>query len=1119
MPSVPPAEPASPKNCPACGQPLGADGACYVCILKRAVAEAQDTPDTTTDSLASGPHGAAPDFSGLTSFGDYQLHDRLGEGAMGVVFRATKRSLKKTVAIKFIKAGQGASPRDRALFLREAELASRLDHPNIVTVSEVGERDGLPFLVMRCIEGRPLSERLLDPGFIPSPRDRVRLLVAIALAVHHAHQRGVIHRDLKPGNILINAEGIPFVTDFGLARWVSHQSTVTFSDGQAFGTPAFMPPEQAHGKRADLTTSGDIWSLGVMLYHLLSGRLPFDADSMPGIIRLILEEEPPRLFNVSETDRPSSHRTANPLPRLDELSRSARNDLESICLCCLQKSPGRRYPTAAALAEDLERWLEGKPVAARPVSGQERILRWIRRHPAMTGALVASSIAIAAITWSLWQRGVNARTAELGRLFNYVADMNLAQRGLMESNHVLFARALAATAPAPGQTDLRGIEWGLLKALQAAVTEPVWFDAGEPVLNLAVHPRHGLVAAIGSRNAFLLDPAGVTQRTWSLHGTRDSGAIAFSPADNLLAFGTSRGLELGSLDSDQRTVLTNGAVSLVTFSHDGRFLAASIDVEPINADFQLLVFDVPTRTLAWTFPVRPSALNWSQPGPLRFANDRAQVHEWLPENPAEPKVLNPQSYRSPFSCLSHSGRFILRTSLYGVAHVLDLASATPRHTVPTLPGESVRAAFATDDSLVAITTVDGAVQVIPVETRPSGSRAAERNIAPGHAGAISAVAFAHANRSVLTASRDGTIRKLALDASPAPAFVRVENHLANGAGVAPIFSVDSKRVALLDQRSYSANPTNGGSLLWDTEQRRIVGRVPTEIMAWGPHHHALSWARDGQIQMWDLRDPSQPAIVASFRLNTNHHTELDSQLAGKGRWIVSISKQGAVEAFDVRTLQPQRLPLDRLRLNNSDDLPKVDYLAASPDTAFAAFAVTHQGTALWDIERNRVVRLGESIPNDMRFSPLGRYVAITDFEEHRLRLYDGRTGERLQGLTGHLGPVAGIGFSADARQLVTGGEDSNLVVWNLATGREVLRRRLDAPIYWLRVSPDSRWLATGHLPTQFGSTYDSLGLGHYEMWPLPRPDDPQTPSNPASSEPIPDSVWTRFQELARLFPP
>ncbi|MBC8869578.1 MAG: protein kinase [Planctomycetes bacterium] len=274
-------------------------------------------------------------------FGDYELLEELGRGGMGVVYRARQIGQDHEVAVKMILRGQLASAEDRERFRAEAEAASRLDHPGIVPVHEVGELDGRPYFSMKYIRGPTLSQLLAD-GPLP-PRETAGILDAVSRAIHFAHQNGVLHRDLKPSNILIDEDGQPHLTDFGLAKRITDAVSITKS-GAVLGTPAYMAPEQAAGARGEVSPVSDVYSLGAILYHMLTGRPPFQAASPVDTVLMVLEQDPvpPRVINAT-VDR----------------------DLEMIALRCLQKPPDLRYGSAESLAGDLDAFLHNKPIAAR----------------------------------------------------------------------------------------------------------------------------------------------------------------------------------------------------------------------------------------------------------------------------------------------------------------------------------------------------------------------------------------------------------------------------------------------------------------------------------------------------------------------------------------------------------------------------------------------------------------------------------------------------------------------------------------------------------------------------------------------------------------------------------
>ena len=323
------------RPCPKCGAEIPADapeGGCPGCLLESGLrllaSEDEDAPTvapkqqrTTSERLVEI----------LGELGDYQLLEEVGRGGQGVVFRARQKSLNRTVALKVISVGQWASKTHLKRFRREAEAAASLDHPSIVPIYEVGEREGACYFSMKFVEGGQLDEVVRRAPI--SIRQAAELIAKVARTVHYAHEHGILHRDLKPGNILLDTKGEPQLTDFGLARLVEAESTVTRTL-EVLGTPSYMAPEQAAGNNTQLTKATDVYGLGAVLYQLLTGHPAFAGGTTYETVKLLLETEPrpPRQLN----------------PKIDR-------DLSTICLKCLDKDPQRRYSSALALAEDLER--------------------------------------------------------------------------------------------------------------------------------------------------------------------------------------------------------------------------------------------------------------------------------------------------------------------------------------------------------------------------------------------------------------------------------------------------------------------------------------------------------------------------------------------------------------------------------------------------------------------------------------------------------------------------------------------------------------------------------------------------------------------------------------------
>jgi len=369
------------KACAQCGaplSPLALEGFCPACTAR------------LTFDLSSGPAGNAGAGT-ILEIGDYELLEEIGRGGMGVVYRARQRSLDRIVALKTILAGRFARASDVERFKAEAQAAATLRHPNIVAIHEVGKCDGQHYFTMDYVPGRSLAELVRESPL--SANRAARYVCAIAEAIEEAHRHGTLHRDLKPSNVLIDEHDEPRITDFGLAKRLNDESDLTIS-GRAIGSPSFMPPEQAAGDRRAIGPHSDVYALGALLYHLLTGRAPFAAETIEATLAQLLQNDPvsPRMLNPT-------------VPR----------DLETICLKCLEKEPPRRYQAARQLAEELRRFLEGEPILARPVSAAERIWRWSNRRPAVAGLALALAISLlagfVAVLWQ-WQRAERHARAE-----------------------------------------------------------------------------------------------------------------------------------------------------------------------------------------------------------------------------------------------------------------------------------------------------------------------------------------------------------------------------------------------------------------------------------------------------------------------------------------------------------------------------------------------------------------------------------------------------------------------------------------------------------------------------------------------------------------------------------
>ncbi len=457
-----------------------------------------------------------------TRLGDYEICEEIGRGGMGVVFRARQPSLDRVVALKLILAGRLAGDEDVRRFRREAEAAARLEHRNIVPIYEVGEHDGLQYFSMRLIEGGSLAQ--CRSRYTHDARSAAALLETLSRAVHFAHERGVLHRDLKPANVLIDRGGEPYVTDFGLAKRLSGDASLTRS-GAIFGTPSYVAPEQLEGGARQVTVATDVYSLGAILYELLAERPPFEGDTSLEILDQV---------RTRDAVPPTRLRPAVPV------------DLETVCLRCLEKDPRRRYQSAAELADDLRRFQEGRPVAARPVTAAGRAWRLCRRNPVVSSLAAGILVSIVALTIVLLVANVRLREA------------------FIRTEDALWTSKLEQ-ARARRMTGEVGHRLESLRVLGEAAT--IRFD---PRLREEAIASLGLVDVEPLRTVDLF-PEGVQDRHW----TFDRIPVDIDGSLRRYARGKADGaVEVGWLDSEDRLTLPGRGypVRRVRFSPDGRFL-------------------------------------------------------------------------------------------------------------------------------------------------------------------------------------------------------------------------------------------------------------------------------------------------------------------------------------------------------------------------------------------------------------------------------------------------------------------------------------------------------------------------------------------------------------------
>ena len=502
-------------------------------------------------------------------FGEYELLGTLGYGGMGVVYRARKKNLDREVALKMISPNRLPKATDVQRFRQEAEVVAQLDHPHIAPIYDVGEYDGQPYFTMKLMEGGSLDgclERFRDDS-----RQTVRRMIDVAGAVCHAHQRGIVHRDLKPSNILLDEAGRVYVTDFGLAKYLTSDRELT-SLGELLGTPAYMAPELAAGRSGELSAATDVYGLGAILYALLTGCALFRGLTAAETIERVIRSDP---------DPPNS------------VNRGVDRDLQTICLKCLEKQPAKRYQCPSRFADDLQRWLDGRPVLARPISRAAKSLRWCRRNAIVSSLTAALVLLLAAVVVFLFrsnqaigranaiaEQGQHDAREEAKRLnrFLYSANIRLAHVAWKNASMTQMRGLLDRSRPAEGQEDLRGFEWYYLAGL--VPRELATLRAAEGGVYVArFSPDGRTLASAGSDGTAILWNLADRSRRFQLTGHTDEvNNLCFSPDGTTLAttgddttvklWEVATGVLRATIDVSDQPVFGVG------ISPDGRTLAA-----------------------------------------------------------------------------------------------------------------------------------------------------------------------------------------------------------------------------------------------------------------------------------------------------------------------------------------------------------------------------------------------------------------------------------------------------------------------------------------------------------------------------------------------------------------
>ena len=1015
----------------------------------------------------STPETARPVPDAHDARDDYEILGVLGRGGMGVVYKARQKGLNRLTALKMILAGTHAGPEQLARFHAEAEAVAQLQHPNIVQIYEVGQRDGRPFFSLEVLDGGSLAQKL---NGTPLPhRQAAQMLEALARAIHFAHEHGIVHRDLKPANILLATDGTPKITDFGLAKRLEDDSAHT-GTGAVLGTPSYMAPEQAAGRTREVGPLADVYSLGAILYDCVTGRPPFRGETVLDTLQQV--------------------QSADPVPPT-RLQPRVPSDLETICLKCLQKEPHKRYASAAALADDLHRFLDGQPIQARPVGLVEWALKWARRRPAVAALLAILAVVLSGSfvsLFALWQHAEHERAtadrlrgsavkaaaeaedarkdaesardeARLSyrrkRRLLYATHMNLVQAALQDG-HFKRAKDLLRDMAVrkPGEADLRAFEWYYL-----------WRLCNSDRLKLQGHTNLVTLVAFSPARTYLAT-AGLDHqvKVWlrksgrELHTLPRQGrpvrGLAFSPDEKrLAAAGADGAVRLWDVKSgteirfgkDQKPLRGHleGATA-VAFSPDGKLLASA------GEDRTVRLWDLQTGAEAHALEghrYTVTAVAFSPDGKLlASAGEDRSVRLWEMPSGKPRRLL--EGHGDWVNCLAFSpdGKLLASGGADLVVRIWDVARGESVRVLGGYPRPVTAVEFRTDGRYLAGLSEDGTVRVWDVVL------GREAKTYKSEHGLMRTVAFSEDGEELANIRFVHRVDDMTPPLSGHGGAVRCAG-----------FSPDGKWLAstsgVVDEHTHHAS---GEVKIWAVARRQEVRSLQGHTLlvyaaAWSPDGKRLATvSEDRTVRLWDTAKGSPLHMLGGHEARVTGVT-----FSPDGKWLATASADRTVKLWDAVTGKELRTLGGHERA--------VRAVAFSPDGKRLASASADRSVRLWDPLTGKLLQTftgHEYAVTSVAFSPDGTLL-VSGSEDMTARLWNPNTGEQVGLLRGHTDGVTCVAFSPRDRQearplrLATASEDQTVKLWDLETGEETLtlkghRHRVLSVAF----SPDGDRLAT-----------------------------------------------------------